>query len=87
MGVWGHISGMLICGARRRGLRTKMGISDVYILGWVVPCGGLGTSDRHWYFWPLADIEDVNMVGRWGGGLGNGDRDRNYANLRWWNWK
>ena len=47
-----------------------MGIRDLYILGWVVPCEGLGTSDRHWYFWPLAEIGDVNMVGRWGGGWG-----------------
>ena len=29
-----------------------MGIRDVYILGWVVPCEGLGTSDRHWDFRP-----------------------------------
>ena len=44
-----------------------MGIRDVYILGWVVPCGGLGTSDRHWYFWHLAD-----MLIWWGGGGGGG---------------
>ena len=55
-----------------------MGIRDVYIFGWVVPCGGLGTSDRHWYFWPLAEIGDVNMVGR--GGVG--DRDREHSSFR-----
>ena len=43
-----------------------MGIRDVYILGWVVPCEGLGTSDRHWDFRPLAEIGDINMVGGWG---------------------
>ena len=83
MGVWGHISGMSILLCQEEGLRTKMEIRDVYILGWVVPCEGLGTSDRHWDFRPLAEIGDVNMVGGWGC-----DRDfwlilsgMNYANL------
>ena len=55
MGVWGQISGMLILWGV--GLGTE--IIDVYILGGVVLCGGLGT-----------DIGDVNGGGSDRGVLG-----------------